>query len=124
EDGLRRSWLDHGLVFCNWPYEDGLPWAEKIVRSASFGAEIVGLGPARTDTEWFQDYICKAQALCFWRGRLKFGIGVPDFLQTHLFASNDVAPLVESENAAPFPSVLPYFGPRAREFRDIFADCG
>jgi hypothetical protein len=126
QDGLRKPWVGYGLVFVNWPYEDGLTWARKIANEARVhGAEIIGLGPARTDTEWFQDYIAKyADAMCFWRGRIKFGAGVPDVLQRSLFAANDQPHLKAPESGAPFPSVLPYFGPRPDLFRHVFKDVG
>jgi hypothetical protein len=124
EDGLRRSWLGHGLTFVNNPYDAGLAWSKKMFIESALGVEIIGLQPARTDTEWFQDYIAKANALCFWRGRIKFGAGVPDVLQRSLFPSNGAPQLKEPESGAPFPSVLPYFGRRRSLFREIFSTVG
>ncbi len=111
-DGLALSWVSpvghswpapKGLVFCNPPYGRGLgAWSAKMRDEAKRGAEIIGLLPARTDTKWWQD-VTSADAVCFWRGRLKF-VGAP--------------------HAAPFPSAVPYWGPRAVEFRRIFSEFG
>lgn len=49
--------------------------------------------PARTDTKWFHDYIYGKAEIRFVRGRLKFG---------------------NSENAAPFPSMVCIFDERRR----------
>lgn len=45
--------------------------------------------PARTDTQWFHDYIYGKAEVRFIRGRLKFG---------------------EARNSAPFPSMIVIFG--------------
>ncbi len=104
-DGLAAGWGGgkFGVVFCNPPYGRGLgAWSAKMKDEAKRGAEIIGLLPARTDTKWWQD-VTSADAVCFWRGRLKF-VGAP--------------------HAAPFPSAVPYWGPRAVEFRRIFSQYG
>lgn len=103
KDGLESPWHDMGLVFCNPPYGRGLgAWSAKMRDEAKRGAEIVGLLPARTDTKWWQA-ITTADAVCFWRGRLKF-VGAP--------------------SAAPFPSAVPYWGPRPAKFRRVFEPHG
>lgn len=52
------------------------------------GGCVVMLLPARTDTKWFHDYIYNQAEIRFVRGRLKFG---------------------ESQNSAPFPSMVVVF---------------
>lgn len=102
-DGLSLPWTAAGLVFANPPYGRGLgAWSAKMRDEGKRGAEIIGLLPARTDTKWWQA-ITTADAVCFWRGRIKF---------------------VGAKNAAPFPSAVPYWGPRAHEFRRIFEKHG
>ena len=49
---------------------------------------VVCLIPARTDTRYWHDYVMKAQAVYFIKGRLKFG---------------------DSNNSAPFPSAVVVF---------------
>lgn len=104
EDGLVLSWAGLGLVFVNPPYGRALPaWARRMADEGARGTEIIGLVPARPDTQWFQTYITTATALLFWRGRLKFK---------------------GAKDAAPFPSLLPYWGPRVDQFRAIFGRFG
>ncbi len=98
-DGLSLGWSCEGLVYCNPPYGRGLgAWSAKMRDEAKRGAEIIGLVPARTDTKWWCA-VTTADAVCFWKGRIKF---------------------VGAKHAAPFPSAVPYWGPRAAEFRRIF----
>ena len=53
-----------------------------------WGAKVVMLIPARTDTSYFHDYIYGKTEIRFVRGRLKFG---------------------DSNNSAPFPSMVVIF---------------
>ncbi len=62
-------------------------WMKKAFESASIGATVVCLVPARTDTSWWFDY-CPIGEIRFIKGRLKFG---------------------GSKNAAPFPSAIIVF---------------
>lgn len=73
EDGLAQSW--RGLrVFMNPPYgREIASWVSKAHIEMSYGALVVGLLPARTDTAWFHEHIYKvAREVRFVRGRLKF----------------------------------------------------
>lgn len=104
EDGLALSWVGRGLVYCNPPYGRALaPWAIKIATEAGLGAEIVALTPSRTDTKWFSALWCAATAVCFWRGRLRFG---------------------GAKDPAPFPSLVWYFGANSARFDAAFGDAG
>ena len=103
-NGLTQSWADLGLVYVNPPYGASLgAWALKIRDEAAKGAEIIACLPARTDTAWFRISVAKADAVCFWWGRIKFS---------------------GSANSAPFPSVFAYFGDRAKAFRRAFEGRG
>lgn len=101
-DGLAQPW--HGRVYMNPPYGDEIPaWVARLVRAyqESEIAEGIALLPGRIDTAWFQplwDY-----TICVIRGRLRFS---------------------NSENSAPFPSVVVYLGPDTELFRDAFEDLG
>ena len=90
DDGLTMPWEagdEDSLVFVNCPYGRGIgPWVRKC--ESTLMRTVVALLPARVDTKWFP---WTADALCFWRGRLKFR-GAP-------------AP-------APFPSVLAIWAAR------------
>lgn len=87
QDGLSQSW--DGVVWCNPPYGRKIyRWVQKASESAKNGAEVVMLLPARTDTQWFHDYIYRHAEIRFLKGRLKFG---------------------KSKNSAPFPSMIAIF---------------
>jgi len=83
DNGLIQSWKEE-RVFMNCPYGQEIKdWAEKAYAETHgyFGnrAEIVvGLLPARTDTQWFHDFVYGKAEIRFLRGRLKFEVdGVP-----------------------------------------------
>lgn len=96
--GLDLPWW--GLAYVNPPYGRALQtWADKVVKEAARGVEIVMLVPSRTDTRWWGQVFEAAQACAFWKGRITF-VGAP--------------------SAAPFPSCLFYFGTRSRRFRLAF----
>lgn len=102
EDGLIQPWDTDGVIFVNPPYSDIPKWAEKCAKEG-INNEIIALVPARTDTRWWHYNIIKADAICFWAGRLKFK-GAP--------------------NAAPFPSALSYWGDRKDKFIQVFKKFG
>ena len=70
QDGLSQPWT--GTVWCNPPYGRGI--TEKWVKKASeTDTTVVMLLPARTDVQWFHDYIYHKAEIRFIKGRLKFG---------------------------------------------------
>jgi site-specific DNA-methyltransferase (adenine-specific) len=79
ENGLEKSWKGE-RVFLNPPYGRELPkWVKKAADEAKDKSTIiVMLIPARTDTQWFHDYIYKKAEIRFIKGRLKFGDGKKD----------------------------------------------
>jgi phage N-6-adenine-methyltransferase len=67
DDGLAQDW--EGTVWCNPPYgRYTRNWLEKFVNHG----DGIALVFARTDTLWFHNYVLKADALLFTKGRLKF----------------------------------------------------
>lgn len=104
-DGLDHQWF--GKVYLNPPYGREIRrWVEKLVleyESQSSGSveEAVALAPARTDTAWFRRLLPYPK--CFLHGRLKFS---------------------GHENAAPFPSMTVYLGPRPEDFVSVFSEIG
>jgi site-specific DNA-methyltransferase (adenine-specific) len=101
--GLHIPWA--GRVFVNPPYGLGLrDWVEKGYVST----RVVGLGvsasaesvtmllPARTDTQWFQQYAEKAETILI-EGRVKY-----------------LKPGSSDRTPAPFPSCILHFGADAR----------
>jgi phage N-6-adenine-methyltransferase len=88
-DGLAQVWPP---VTCwmNPPYGRTIgKWMKKAYEASLYGATVVCLVPARTDTKWWHDYAMRGE-IEFIKGRLKFG---------------------GSENSAPFPSAVVVFRP-------------
>ncbi len=57
DDGLRQDWS--GLVWCNPPYSNIMPWVLKALSEADAGrARTVMLLPARTGAAWFYTALC------------------------------------------------------------------
>ena len=89
EDGLTQTWI--GLCWCNPPYGRTIGlWVKKAYESALQGATVVCLLPARTDTQWWHEYVTRATEIRFLQGRLKFG---------------------NAHHSAPFPSAVVIFRP-------------
>lgn len=89
DNGLVQSW--EGMCWMNPPYgREQIKWIKKAHEEfKNETGKIVCLIPARPDTKVWQDIIFKnASAICFIKGRLKFG---------------------DSKDAAPFPSALVIF---------------
>jgi phage N-6-adenine-methyltransferase len=102
DDGLAQTWK--GRVYMNPPYgREIVEWVEKLAAEYEAGnvKEAIALVPARTDTEWFK--ILREHPRCFIWGRLNFS---------------------QSENSAPFPSVVFYLGKRLASFIKAFRDLG
>lgn len=88
EDGLKQDWAGE-TVFMNPPYGRAIgQWVRKAAESRGT-AVTVGILPARTDTQWWHDYVNLASEIRFIRGRLKFG---------------------GAESSAPFPSAVAVWG--------------
>lgn len=86
QNGLNQVW--QGVCWMNPPYGRSIgKWVEKAYESTRFGAIVVCLLPARTDTKWWHDY-CMNGEITFIKGRLKFG---------------------GCKNNAPFPSAIVVF---------------
>lgn len=91
DNGLAQPWV--GTCFCNPPYGSQIRhWIQKAFLSSLEGATVVLLMPARTDTQYWHEYVTKATEVRFLKGRLRFG---------------------GSLNSAPFPSAVVIFRPPA-----------
>ncbi len=79
QDGLMESW-DSGAVFVNPPYgKSREPWVLRCIDEGQWrGRRIVLMIPAHTDTKIFQLALSSATAVCFIRGRVKFGVLRPN----------------------------------------------
>jgi phage N-6-adenine-methyltransferase len=71
DDGLAQSWGTE-TVWVNPPYGAQIAaWMRKAWQSSKYGATVVLLVPARTDTRWWHDHAMKGE-IRFLRGRIKF----------------------------------------------------
>lgn len=110
-DGLAQTWQVGGIVYVNPPYGRKIgPWIKKCAEEGRLAkqtknmTEIILLGPARTDTKWFQRVVLpSADSVILWEGRLKF--------------EGAKAPAV-------FPSFLAYWGHRPTDFKIAFVGKG
>lgn len=103
DDGLTRAWeVAHDeICFVNPPYGRELPlWvAHCMLEDAVLKTPIVLLVPARTDTRWWHDDVVqRAAVVCFWRGRLKFGVP-PGFVGTATSATFPSAVILWTRHA-------------------------
>lgn len=98
-DGLSQKWGDH--CWMNPPYgREQIKWITKAYEeSKNNNATVVCLIPARPDTKVWHNVVFKyAKAICFIKGRLKFG---------------------GSKDSAPFPSALVIFGNELNQEQEI-----
>lgn len=101
EDGLARKW--HGHVWLNPPYgKETQKWMQRLAEHN----DGIALVFARTDTQWFHDYVLKkASAIYLLKGRIRFYN--PDGTQTR--------------DSAPAPSCLVAYGEESAYALAIFA---
>lgn len=134
KDGLTTAWLPEskGTVFVQPPYGRFMrDCADKIRRSRS--SEIIGLVPARTDTEWWQSM----DPTCWlaWKGRLSFLEPTEDWEARECRRATkrgelprptppEEFPGLVRTDPATFPSAVLYFGRRAQRFARIFGAMG
>lgn len=78
DDGLAQPWCSPGWrpsVFVNPPYSKARePWVKACIAAGRRGQRVVLLMPAHTDTRIWHQAISSATALCFIKGRVKFGV--------------------------------------------------
>lgn len=102
QDGLTAPWRVDGLVYVNPPYSR-LQQRKWLSRCAAHPGEVIALVPARTDTQAWHEFAPTADAICYWRGRLRF---------------------VDAPASAPFPSALLYWGTEDLRFMHAFKSAG
>lgn len=91
DDALSQEWSRTAKVFwMNPPYNKCSEFIKKAYEESQQGCTVVCLIPARTDTQYFHNFIMKAKEIRFVKGRLKFEGG---------------------ESSAPFPSMIVIFTP-------------
>lgn len=104
------SW---GVVFMNPPYSEQQEWVARACgHAAEYGAAVLSLIPARTDTRlWHRIVVPNAAAICFWRGRLRFRVWTEECAVDHAWTTVDLATgcatcAVRRPSSAPFPSAV------------------
>lgn len=136
-NGLINPWVLYkpGVIFVNPPYSSVEQW---IARAASCQEECLVLIPARTDTRYWHTWIVdRADAVCFWKGRLKFtslaGRSVCGWCNASpeescalgcAFETSVSARSKPATDCAPFPSAMIYYGQRPELFSDVFGEVG
>jgi hypothetical protein len=126
-DAFVQSWECGGLVWCNfeWSRETSGKWVLRaceqgtLLRENNTG-ELVLLGPARPDTEWFRNLWWSADALYFWKGRMTFYD--PYTGQPMLFYSKKTKKWASAP--VPVPVLLAYWGRRPDVFLSVFRQQG
>ena len=75
DDGLTLPWGRSGSIYVNPPYGKARePWVERCIAAADSGCRVVLLMPAHTDTRIWHRAMETAAAVCFIKGRVKFGV--------------------------------------------------
>lgn len=143
-DGLLSPWF--GRIFVNPPYGDKIPlWCKRmhmVARQLRTSLAMIGLLPARVDTAWCQRYILEScDAWVMWSGRITFWRAWTDeeihalrraiFRLPPVFRQSSssiwIGPTLDlkgNPQPAPFPSLIPYWGPDVLQFGRTFRPYG
>jgi phage N-6-adenine-methyltransferase len=105
DDGLISDW-GSDVCWCNPPYGAEIArWIRKAWLASKYGATVVMLVPARTDTAWWHNYAVRGDVR-FLRGRVRF-----------LRAGQQVNSSTKDRQCSPFPSAVVVFRPSHHEQR-------
>lgn len=78
DDGLNQPWCEHEWmpsVYVNPPYSKARePWVLRCMDAGERGQRVVLLIPSHTDTRIWHRAMSTATAVCFIKGRVKFGV--------------------------------------------------
>lgn len=115
-DGLIENWgvdAGGGLCWGNVPFSRGqvIVWANKAVREAQFGAEILVLTKDDCRTKWNRLLVSNSDARC----RVERGVG---------FLEPDGAGGYRKLPGSPWGSCIWYFGRQRRRFERFFSPLG
>lgn len=109
---IEHEWprASSGVCWVNPPYSRGelARWVGECISQAARGSEVIALLPGDLGTRAGQTVASSSDAICFVRGRIVFG--GPDGY--------------EIKTGAKQPSVLAYFGDRAKRFGAHFGRLG
>lgn len=117
-NGLVQPWACGGLAWCNFPWSrtESPLWIDRACHQGQRGAEVLLLGPSRTDTAWFRQLWGSADAVCFWGGRITFLD--PDSMQPLRIYSKKTKRWEVSP--CPVPTLFAYWGPHVDAFTEVF----
>ena len=74
DDGLSHVWHP-SRIYVNPPYSKARePWVLRCIKAGAEGKRVVLLMPAHTDTRIWHQAMTSASAVCFIKGRVKFGV--------------------------------------------------
>ena len=74
DDGFAQPW-DAESIYVNPPYSKAKePWVRACIEAGAEGRRVVLLIPAHTDTRIWHEALDSADAVCFIKGRVKFGV--------------------------------------------------
>ena len=142
EDGLLMPWT--GRTWINPPYGLKIPmWCARmhhVARMIKSIEQMICLLPARMDTEWCQRHVLEsADAWLLWSGRITFWRVWNTSELVKLVGLEPPAPFRQLEDGtwvgpdldkngrpspAPFPSLVPYWGPDPVAFGRVFRPHG
>lgn len=71
KDNALTTELTNEIIWCNPPYQNVLPWAQRFIHW-SRGNIVVTLLQDKTDTEWFELLFSAASSVTFLTGRVNF----------------------------------------------------
>lgn len=117
-NGLVQPWACGGLSWCNFPWSrtESPVWIDRACDQGNKGAEVLLLGPSRTDTGWFRQLWDMADAVCFWAGRITFldpGTMEPMRHYNKKTKKWEISP-------CPVPTMFAYWGPDVQLFAEVF----
>lgn len=96
-DGLAVPWAKGDFVFMNPPYGEDTPrWMKKLAEHGNGIALVFN----RSETEWFQSYATKADAILFVAGRVNF---IPSWLAARYWSGE----CMTSDGRLKWPKTMP-----------------
>ena len=110
------TWYDKGPIFINPPYgKEVINWVRYAWYAALYGALVVMLLPARTDTKWFHQYLYNSHPTAIAGGLLP-----PPTIEIRFLRGRqkmiDLDNPDKIPNTAPFPSMVVIFHPSSKTY--------
>jgi len=71
-DGLNTNWDKNKVCWMNPPFKTVGKWVEKAYNESMNGTTVVCLVASRTNTNWWHNFVMKANEIRYVKGRPKF----------------------------------------------------